>query len=298
MRHFHPNKILIPTDFSSVADHAFVTAQRLATRFGSELIVVHCGQGIPFAFDYPVEAAINACAVGDANLLERLQQYADERLADGDVPYRVKLMIDGPVSGIARAAEELDADLIVLGTHGRTGWQRALLGSVTEGLMRLTSRPVLTVRDELPASFTRILCPVNHSAASRNALEYAASLTLALKGELLVVHVLEMGQRILIDEQPPLREWVPQEVRDRCRYAEFLGRNNPAEEIISFAERHDVSFIVLGAQHKRFRDESVVGATSEHVVRHATRPVLTIVSPLSPEVLELAPMEVTEFAKL
>lgn len=280
MRTFKPRRILVPTDFSATADHAFGAAEQIANRFGAELIVVHTDLPIPIEFGYPNAAYVSALGSSETDLEERLQVYADERLADGIVPYRTQIIHEGPIVGIAKAAEELDADLIVMATHGRTGWRRAVLGSVTEGVMRMTKKPVLTVRDEIEMPFTRILCPVNFTPASRNALEYASSLSVALNAELLVVHVLELGNHLMLDERPPLREWVPAEVRNRSSYVEFVERGDPAEEIVGFADRFDASLIVLGAQHDRLRDHSVLGTTSERVVRYANRPVLTVVSPM------------------
>jgi nucleotide-binding universal stress UspA family protein len=280
MRPFTLRTIVVPTDFSDTSAPAFLAAARLAEAFDSEVVVVHCALPIPTEVGYPGGALTTSFAENEVNLLERLQSYADERLSDGVVPYSVRVIHEGPICGINRVAEEVAADLIVMSTHGRTGWKRAVLGSVSEGVMRSASKPVLTIQKEFRWPLMRILCPVNFSAAARNALDHAAALAEAFDAELLVVHVLEMDHHLLIDEQPRAERWLPEEVRERCRFVEFVERGEAPEEIVGLARRTDCSLIVLGAEHRRFGDRSVVSATSEEVVRHSDVPVLTIVAPL------------------
>src|SRR5262249_49240582 len=102
----------------------------------------------------------------------------------------------GPVTEILAQAADMSADLLVLGTHGRSGFERLFLGSVTEKVLRKASCPVLTVPpglpDAVPASPIRyacILCPVDFSESSLRALEYALSLAQETDARLAVLHV-------------------------------------------------------------------------------------------------------------
>ena len=283
MRDFRPKRILVPTDFTAVADNAFGMAREMAERFGSEIIVANCNIVPSVDVGYPTSLYLAHYDAKQEEVGKKLEQYADQRLAGSNVPYIVSVIHDGPIHGITRRAERLAADLIVMGTHGRSGFDRVVHGSIAEGILRSTSIPVVTVHTPVTEGITRIVCPVNHSAVGRQALEYAASLALTFDAELFVATVLEPDHRMLVDEQPPLRQWIPQEVRSLCRYTEFVERGNPAEKIIGFAQRCHASLIVLGAQHKRFLDESVIGITSERVMRHSPIPVLTVVAPIRDE---------------
>ena len=99
---------------------------------------------------------------------------------------------------IVRLARELPADLIVMGTHGRTGFDRLMLGSVTERILRKAPCPVLTVPRRAPDAvpvgpvlFKRILCAIDYSPSAMKALTYATSLAEQAGAHLTAVHVLE-----------------------------------------------------------------------------------------------------------
>ena len=141
-------RIVVPTDFSPCSKHAWQVAQRLATALGSELILVHVfvegtlWSESPFNMERVRElVADGRCKVSDA-----LDEWATEARAAGlTVGIAVR---DGiPYHEIVTLAQDRRADLIVIGTHGRGGVNRALLGSVADRVVRLASCPVLTVRE-------------------------------------------------------------------------------------------------------------------------------------------------------
>lgn len=139
---FPIRKILHPTDYSDPSRSALEMACALARDFGAELVVCHVAPP-------PVIAA------GDGLVVELPSGETDEQVAarlervEPDapgVPVMRRPLRGDPVSEIVRLADELDADLIVLGTHGRSGLSRLLLGSVAEGVMRKAPCPVVTVK--------------------------------------------------------------------------------------------------------------------------------------------------------
>jgi nucleotide-binding universal stress UspA family protein len=133
--------ILHPTDLSEHSGPAFRLASGLARDHGARLILLHVSPTTPFRSEAPP-------ASRDA-LLEKLDELA--ALAP-QVPVEVRLKEGDAVAEILAAAQETDASLIVMGTHGRTGLARLLLGSVAEQIVRLASCPVLTVRAPTPAA--------------------------------------------------------------------------------------------------------------------------------------------------
>jgi nucleotide-binding universal stress UspA family protein len=194
-----------------------------------------------------------------------------------------RIIVDArPVDGILKFADESAADLIVLGTHGRSGFRRFLLGSVAERVLRETTIPIATVRAplETPSGdlpIRKILCPVNDSPTARNALELAARLAASLGAELNVLHVVEpLGHRA----KPDICSWLPESDRQACRMQELSASGNAAEQILHLAGQSSVDLLVLGAQHRPFADATVIGTTTIRVVRHSPIPVMTVVSSL------------------
>ena len=132
--------ILFPTDFSEASEHAFPLACALTRDYGARLVILHVaplptiafGEGVvppnPELYAHEAHEQLNRLQVPDADVR------AERRFEEGD-----------PATEILRAAQELPADLIVLGTHGRTGLRRLLMGSVAEQVVRKARCPVLTV---------------------------------------------------------------------------------------------------------------------------------------------------------
>jgi nucleotide-binding universal stress UspA family protein len=140
------NTILHPTDFSESSEFAFQLACSLARDYAAQLVLVHVVE-LPKA--YAVEGFVAPPYTTDLKqnrqrLLQIQQSHKniqiDQRLVEGD-----------PISGILCVAEDCHCDLIVMGTHGRTGLGRLLMGSVAEQVVRKAPCPVLTVRAALPA---------------------------------------------------------------------------------------------------------------------------------------------------
>ncbi len=139
-----PKRILVATDFSETADAAFDYAVDLAKPLGARLVVVHC-------YELPVYGFPDGALVASVEVATRIMNAAQAGL-DGMVErYKDQIPIDTVLrQGVAweevkAVSEEVGADLVVIGTHGRRGIARALLGSVAEKILRTSSAPVLTI---------------------------------------------------------------------------------------------------------------------------------------------------------
>ena len=145
------NKIVYPTDFSTAAEVAFDTAQRLARDSQALLLIVHV---VDPASAPTVGMAPSPMAMGGVALAEDLRNTMDqardelERVVPGDpgIRFEHRLIEGAPGDQIPNLAEAEQADLIVMGTHGRSGLKRLLMGSVAETVVRRTHCPVLTLR--------------------------------------------------------------------------------------------------------------------------------------------------------
>jgi nucleotide-binding universal stress UspA family protein len=144
--------------------------------------------------------------------------------------------------------------------------------------------PIVTIRHrtEEPADganrMRRLLCPVNYSDVARDAIVVAGSIAEAFDGEIYVVHVVEAERNEPHEGNlDSLRDWIPHEIRHRCLYKELVIRGNAAETVIDLAAKLESDMIVIGAQHRRFVDTTVLGTTTERILRHAGCPVMTVI---------------------
>jgi nucleotide-binding universal stress UspA family protein len=151
-----PFVVVVGTDFSKQADRALAAAfQHASTRAPAELHVVHVARPIDGISAPPPFTLVQAPARLDLEEQRAaLVRYLDERLAtlpgfrDSKLRVYAHVMLDTPALGISRLAANLEADLLVVGTHGRHGVARWLLGSVAEGLVRHAACPVLIIPPE------------------------------------------------------------------------------------------------------------------------------------------------------
>lgn len=267
---FRIKSLLAATDLSESSVAALRYARMLAERFRAKLTVIYSDP-----LGYPIEvigagASMFLASTPEhmARLRAEVEQHVEPVLAG--LPYDVQISIGPPSEMIVRTANQRNVDVIVMGTHGHRGWRRAVLGSVAENVLHTASCPVLTVNrhSALPAqgpvTFTRILCPTNFSDVARDSMGIARTLADAFNAELHVVHVVEEGH-----ETPPLQE-------PMGTYHEIVLRGGAAERILDYAEDLGADLLVIGAQRQLFRDATVIGTTTERLVRFASCPVLAV----------------------
>ncbi len=143
-------RIIVPTDFSACAEEAWGLAQRLAAASGAEIVLTHVLVETPLYSEGPftMERARQVYEAARRWAGETLEQWAAKARGTG-LTVRVVLRAGVPYAEIVELATNERADLVVLGTHGRGGINRALLGSVADRVVRLAPCPVLTVREPL-----------------------------------------------------------------------------------------------------------------------------------------------------
>jgi len=292
-------RILCPVDLSEYSARAFQYALALARWYESALTVLNVR---PFALppalwmEYPV-----------APLIEPLDQAAEEKrvrafldTAAGAAFARV-VVRDGSVAPeILRTASDLAADLIVMGTHGRGGFEHWLLGSVAENVLRQANCPVLTVPRVVhePAggeavTFKSIVCAVDFSRDSQRALDYALSLAQAAAGRLVLVHVLEQfdsdepivtahfnvsefRRTLERDARARLEQMIPSSARAWCETDIVVAHGKASREVLRVADAYRADLIVLGVHGRNAVDLLLFGSTTQHVLHSAHTPVLTV----------------------
>jgi len=177
-------RILCPIDFSDFSRRALDHALVLAHWYQSTVTLLHVREIALFAAYAPGSGVVPSAMLTPDDrqaILDSMKRLAESEAGPG-APIDFQIAEGHVADAIVAQAMDARSDLIVLGTHGRSGFERLVLGSVTEKVLRKAACPVLTVPkalgDVVPASplFKRIVCAIDFSDCSMHALEYACSL--------------------------------------------------------------------------------------------------------------------------
>lgn len=268
MLRFPPRKILVPFDTTEVSMAAWHHARALARRFDAALEAVYVEEPLPIVGVLPppkLTAALKA----------EILRHIRSKIGDSA---RVDVVEGDPAVTILRLARTRRPDLIVMGTNGRTGFERVWMGSVTEAVVRLSPVPVCTARSE-PRPIRSVLVPVNFTSYSDWGLVYAAGVAAALKARLTLLHVTSDPLRCpnpKFRASGPLAH-VPEAVRKLCRPEVEVREGEPTAGILAAARDHDL--VVLVAHRKFLLNDMILGTTAERVLRHSPAPVLAVPAP-------------------
>jgi nucleotide-binding universal stress UspA family protein len=291
-------RVLCAVDFSDFSLDALRHGMVLAKWYSAQLTVLHM---YPVSRPLPVEAPWNVplfVKVEKEAIEEAVRRFCAPVLAGFADPVEVVAAPGDPGTDIVREAERLPADLLILGTHGRSGFERLVLGSVTEKVLRKVRVPVLTipppVREPGSPLYKTILCPVEFSDASVRALEYALSLAREADARLIVLHVIEdvlgstaaaelghlsvpeYSRQLEQDAIARLQAAIPEEARVWCRPDERVVQGRAHREILKVVADERVDIVVMGVQGRGALDRLVFGSTTHRVIREAGCPVLTL----------------------
>jgi nucleotide-binding universal stress UspA family protein len=140
------SKILLPTDFSTLSDAALAYATAFARDTGAKLLIVHVEEP---AMAYGGGEMYYGVLYPDTEALKKMLN--DIKPKDQSVPHEHWLVSGDPADEIVRLAKQENVDLIIMATHGRTGFKHLLMGSVAEAVVRRAECPVLTLKPALPA---------------------------------------------------------------------------------------------------------------------------------------------------
>ncbi|MBI3047639.1 MAG: universal stress protein [Acidobacteria bacterium] len=288
-------QVLCPVDFSDFSRRSLDHASALARWYGARLTLLHVFVNRP-AVDLPPTPMTDG---------ERQRLTSDLRRLAAHVPFEVPLDLRVTEAGdihreILIQAEMVSADLIVLGTHGRSGFERLVLGSVAERVVRKAPCPTMvvprqaldTAPDE-PVRFRRVVCPVDFSDASVRAVQYARSLAEEARAQLILLHVLDVPPEILAhpmsagfdvdriradavaEAERHLQALVP-EPRPHCVVKPVVREGAVYREILVVAAERAADLIVMGVQGRGAVDLMVFGSNTARVMRAAACPVLVL----------------------
>ena len=285
-------RILLATDGSEEAELAARTAIDLAGKTGSELHVVHVLVLPPEILDHPLSFDLSF----DTGVWEELERRGRARLdelvgrleASGGEVAGAHFRVGGPAAEIVAQAEELGAGTIVLGSRGLGAMRRALMGGVSDSVVRHAPCPVLVVRSEPLAFPTKILLATDGSEEATLAASTAAELAKGTDSELHVVHVGSFSPAFLAKTEEGLgqatreaRKTLDDEVgrihaADGTVAQAHLRFGGAPEEVVALAEDMGAGLVVTGSRGRGGIRRALLGSVSETAARHAHCPIMII----------------------
>ncbi len=288
-------RLLVPTDFSAPSDAALAHARTLAGAFGAELHVLHL-----------IDNVFLHAVVSDPRAIEiAAERSLRDRVSDDDRrKFQTTVAVehsDTPADEIVSYARTHNINLIVMGTHSRSGLSHAVIGSVAEQVVRLAPCPVLTIREVPTASgpasagIVRVLVPTDFTAASDAALTCGRRLAAGFGASLHLLHILDdfsgaaaLGAEFHVMDPPEARTARVTDAQERLAHRMgahdteaasattevIVGRS--AETIVKYAAEGGFDLIVMGTHGRRGIAHLLMGSVAEHVIRHASCPVMTV----------------------
>jgi len=298
-------KVLFPTDFSEISNHALPYAIKMAKIFDAELIMLHAVtlyEHDPNDPNHQFPSLQTYCA--------ELQKAADSRFQVcieelGDAGVRIRKAI---VQGISPHAAILDfvkeeggIGMIIMSTHGRSGLSHVLLGSVTENVIRYSPCPVLVVKSPEhefidpktgEVHLSKILFPVDFSKDSLHPIELLRLIAETHRSEVILFHAIDVemppvyytaGIESILQLDPELHDRVTMKMQElagkklaglNLRYVVQEGR--AVDLIRSFAAEEEIDLIVMGAAGSHGIGDFLFGSTASRVIQKAVCPVLIV----------------------
>ena len=288
------DSILVPTDGSEHATRAAEHGAALARAFSASLHVMAVidtrTAGGPFSGGDLEDETLDRMTADAEDTVTAITDAVD---AAGAIQTTIRT--GNPADEICAYRDDHDIDLIAMGTHGRTGVERYLAGSVTESVVRHADVPVFTVRateqSRKTDSYDDILVPTDGSTAATAAVEPACEIAAQFDSRLHALNVVNLGDVAtgseytlpsdLIDTLEAQGEKVTERIAARARESGVetvtqVVDGFPAADILDYAEENDIDLIVMGTAGRTGLNRFIMGSTTERLIRHADMPVLAV----------------------
>lgn len=282
-------KILVPTDFSELSLKAIKVANKYASIFDGKISLIH--SHIPITeLDEPYAIGMSSKIYQDYEEIEesikkKLNSIADEHV-DDNRRGETLVHIGNPAQSVVEVSEE--HDIIIMSTHGRTGFSRFLLGSVAEKVLRLSKVPVMVVEDESDVgNFEKILVTTDFSDNAIAAYPKALELAKKTGGSVDILHILSFDQfeddetdtsikKIREQRMNLIEKEYFHELGDRVSSYTLVSDDSPHEAILKYTNSTPYNLIVMSTVGKTGINYLMMGSTTANVVRHVKTAVLSV----------------------
>ncbi|MGC1646377.1 MAG: universal stress protein [Candidatus Sulfotelmatobacter sp.] len=288
--------ILCPIDFSEFSINAYQHALSLAEHYRAKLVAVHVVELFQHSYlGFAASALLydEACHALRESSNGELQEFV-VRQTPKQIQSEIVVDMGSAPDSILAIAKARKADAIVMGTHGRRGYDRLVLGSVTERVMRTASCPVLVVskpaHDSVaarhglaqPRHLGQVLFCADFYKNSKEALRYALSVRAEYDAELTLLHVFEdtpsseTREAIIASATGRLDGLIPAGEPKTPKLSAAVRFGKPYLQIIEFAQEKRADMVVMGARGRGELDVAVFGSTTYRVIQLGTCPVLVV----------------------
>lgn len=284
--------LLVPTDGSDHAVRAAAHAAYLADVFDGTVILLN-------VVDLDIEAGLFSAGGINEAYLERLLEHGRDTVEETDATIhtassRTEVVTGRPTAAILEYITEEGIDIVVMGTHGRTGIRRHLMGSVAERVVALADVPVVTTRatdDDTPVeSYEEILIATDDSQAATESVEHAMTIATQTGAQVHALNVVPAGSGASNEPSMPdtmrsdlesAGEVVTGRIANRAENAHLdavsaVRTGPPVETLLDYADEHDIDLIAMGTTGRTGLSRFLLGSTTEKVLRQADVPVLAV----------------------
>jgi nucleotide-binding universal stress UspA family protein len=299
------NQIICPVDLSPASASALRHASAWARWYEAPLRVLYVAENPQIIIDGSGETLVYpTCSLAEIRTL--VERFVSQALPSEPMP-TVTVLEGDPVTTILEEAARWTQALVIMGTHGWTGLDRVLLGSVTERVAHGLACPLLVVPPKEKTGpvagidLKRILCAVDFRPSSLAGLRYALSLAQERRARLELVTVLDAPHHrdaLALDEErehrtamrDALRDRVPNDAREWCVIQEEVLRGSPAEALVTYAGDVLAELLVIGTGDRRHLRALWLGSTTGRLLRSARCPVLIVPAPRRPAFASAKPL--------
>jgi nucleotide-binding universal stress UspA family protein len=286
--------VLVPTDGSDHSVRAAEHGLNLAAAFDAAVHVLS-------VVDVQGAAGVFDAGGVDEEFIANLENDAEdaigavEAVVDDPEAVTTATVRGRPSEGILEYATDHGADAIAMGTHGRTGLNRYIAGSVTERVVRLADVPVLTARateqSRTAGSYDEILLPTDGSDYAAAAVEHGVAIARETGARIHAVNVVDVGAVSaspnyalptgIVEELVTAGEAAAEEVAASAREegvdaTTAVQEGLPGRDLLAYAEENDVDLVAMGTAGRTGLSRHLLGSTTERIIRHADVPVLAV----------------------
>tara|TARA_R100001143_G_scaffold58746_1_gene56813 strand:- start:21679 stop:22548 length:870 start_codon:yes stop_codon:yes gene_type:complete len=282
-------KILVPIDFSDRSKKALEVAEKFAPIVGAKVT--------PFYSHLPISELDEPYALGMSTSMyqnfDELEEILETRVSELSEQIVSKKYLDNPVIMMGNAAQSIidiseDYDFIIMSSHGRTGFSRFLLGSVSEKVLRLSKIPVMIVENESEVGdFKKILVTTDFSENSIGAFPYAVKIAKKTGGTIDLLHVLSFDQFDDDEKDLSLRKIREERLKilekehfhslsDRVNSKVIITQGSPHEAILNHVKENEYHLVVMATVGRTGINYLMMGSTTANVVRHVKNAVLSV----------------------
>ena len=270
--------ILCAVDFSERSAIALKYADLVARATEFKLLVLNAfaDELPPYFTESQIDELAEEEAKADAKLKASLVEFISDTLSP-DAEAEPLIVNDSASAAILDGAEDFDTQLIVLGSHGRSGLNKVRFGSVAETVLSESDVPVMVVGssvESVPEKISTILVPVDFSSRSLSALRFAAGLAKRTGAVLTTVYVSD-DTVDLNDLKEKCANWLPDEITSACKVTNVVKRGDVVSEIVAEIENAHIDLVIAGVENQLF-SEQVFGEKVGKIIRLAGRPVILL----------------------